>query len=278
MRKLAGVRWFLWLSCLGLIVVVAQAQETASPQAPSFEVASVKQNLSTDGLSIVWFGDPDRVRETNVTVASLMQFAYRLKEGELVGGPDWINSDKYDINAKISDVYVEQFRQHTDRASEEQRIDTLRLMMQRLLADRFALTVSKQTEELPVLALTVAKDGPRLLPASGRFGMSSAGEGLTMYGLGLDSLATELSRRLSRRVIDETRMNGKYDVSLSWRSDAVEPGPLDIATGAQGTVIRDPLDVRISRALEEQLGLKLESRRISLPVIHVENIKRPSEN
>lgn len=278
MRKLTGVRRFLWLSCLGSIVVAAQAQETPSPQAPSFEVASVRPNSSADGLSLVWFGDPDKVREINVTVVSLIQFAYSLKDGELLGGPGWINSDKYDVNAKIPDAYVEKFRQHADRAGEEQRIGTLRLMMRSLLADRFALVVSKQTKELPVFVLAVAKDGPRLPPASGRFGMSSASEGLTMYGLGVDSLVAELSKRLSRRVVDETGMHEKYDVSLSWKSDAVESGSLDGAAGAQGTVTREPLEVRISRALEGQLGLKLESRRIPLPVIQVENIRRPSEN
>lgn len=253
---------------LGCMAVCAQSQQTPSATSPSFEVASIKPNTAANAMSLVWFGDLNKVTETNVTVASLIKFSYNLKDGELIGGPGWINSDRYDINAKVPDSYVDEFGKARDRAGEQHRIDRLRLMVRNLLTDRFGLIVSNHTKDLPVFVLAVAKNGSKLSPAKGQFGMSSSGDELTAYGIEIESLADDLSKRLSRRVVDETGLQGKYDFVLSWKSDS----------SAETANLSDPLDMRVARALDEQLGLKLEVRKTSVPVVQVESIQRPSEN
>lgn len=95
--------------------------------------------------------------------------------------------------------------------------------------------------------------------------MSSSGDELNAYGVGADALVDELSKRLSRRVVDETGLRGKYDFILSWKSDSsAEP--------------IDPVETRIRRALDEQLGLKLDMRKAPVKVVQIESIQRPSEN
>lgn len=259
---------FLLLICWGCLAVCGQAQQTAVAASPSFEVATIKPNNQGNTLSLVWFGDLDKVTETNVTIASLITFAYDLKDGELMGGPGWINSDRYDINAKVSDSYVGEFRKASGRAGEQHRIDQLRLMVRNLLSDRFGLVVSNHTKDIQVFVLKVAKNGPKLSSATDRFGLSSSGDELAGYGLEIGSLAGELSKRLSRRVVDETGLQGKYDFVLSWKLDS----------SAETADHSDPMDVRIARALDEQLGLKLEVRKTSVPVVQVESIQKPSAN
>lgn len=263
-----AMKSFLLLIGLGCMAFCGQTQQTPSAASPSFEVASIKPNNQVNALSLVWFGDLNKVTETNVTVASLIKFAYNLKDGELIGGPGWINSDRYDINAKVPDSYVDEFRKARDRAGEQSRIDQLRLMVRNLLSDRFGLVVSNHTKDIPVFVLKVGKNGPKLSSATDRFGLSSFSDGLTGYGLEIESLAGELSKRLSRRVVDETGLQGKYDFVLSWKSGSL----------AEAADLSDPLDVRIARALDEQLGLKLEVRKTSIPIVQVESIQRPSEN
>jgi len=259
---------FVWAIASGGMAFCGQTQQIPSATSPSFEVATIKLNTAANAMSLVWFGDLNKVTETNVTVASLIKFSYNLKDGELIGGPGWINSDRYDVSAKVPDSYVDEFGKNRDHTGEQHRIDQLRLMVRNLLLDRFGLVVSNHTKDIPAFVLKVAKDGSKLSPATDRFGLSSSGDGLTGYGLEIGSLADDLSKRLSRRVFDETGLQGKYDFVLSWKSDS-SAGAADLS---------DPLDLRIARALEEQLGLKLEVRKTLVPVVQVESIQRPSEN
>lgn len=267
MHEVTSIRNLVQFVLAACIVVSARCQQPPSAEAPAFEVAAIKPTATGSTMSVVWFGDIDVVKETNVTVATIVSFAYNLKDGELKGGPAWIGSDRYDLFAKVPDSYVKEFQSDRSRAGEEHRIGQLRLMMRSLLADRFHLVVSSRTEAIPVFVLTVAKGGPKLQAATGRFGMSSAGTELAAYGVGISSFADELSKRLSRRVIDDTRLKDRYDIDLSWRMDP------SVYSGSP-----EPLDVLLARAVEEQLGLKLEVRKTPVLVLNVESVQRPSAN
>jgi uncharacterized protein (TIGR03435 family) len=146
----------------GLGLNSAQQARAQSPQAvaappPSFEVASIKPSRSGEnGVRLMM--SRDRFTTKNLATKELIEFAYDAKDDQLSGGPSWINSEKYDIDAKEEDSMVERLQKLPfDRQAEQ-----VRLMVQSLLADRFKLKVSHQTKELPIYELVVAKNGPSL--------------------------------------------------------------------------------------------------------------------
>lgn len=153
---LAGVMLIGFVSTLQ---TRAQSPQTATAPLPSFDVASIKPNHSGTNDSSTR-GAAGRYTAINHSIQSLIEFAYSVQGFQLLGGPSWINSDKYDVDAKVDDSRIEELQKLPRREQDEQ----LRLMLQSLLADRFKLKVSRATKELPVLALVIAKDGPKLKP------------------------------------------------------------------------------------------------------------------
>src|SRR5213083_2794819 len=134
---------------LGMAVVPAASQTSA--RKPAFEVASVKRNNS--GSRALTFGaSPGRFTAQNVMLRMLIKDAYDVQDFQVSGGPDWINSDRYDIEAKAQ-----------DRASSQQIEGP---MLQSLLEDRFKLVVHREMKELPVYEMTVAKGGAKLKSGS----------------------------------------------------------------------------------------------------------------
>jgi bla regulator protein BlaR1 len=241
---------------------------------PSFEVATVKPNRSANPMSLVWFGNPNRVTETNVTIKSLIKFAYNLTDQQLSGGPTWLDSERYDLEGKIQEAKADELQ----KLSGAGRVDQIRLMVQALLTERFNLKVSHQTKNLPVLVLAIAKDGPKLSPAQGRFGASTTNGVLTLYGATITSLKDELSKLLGVRVEDGTDIAGVYDMTLDWTSDKSNLTSEGAAQQPTDGTTADSLEVRIARALQEQVGLTLRSQRYPVPTILVEHIDKPTDN
>lgn len=173
-------------------------------------------------------------------------------------------------------------------------------MIQSLLADRFKLKVSHSTRELPVYALVVAKTGPKLHDAKpgdtypngikGPDGRPVGGAGMMRMrpgqligqGFSIASLAGLLSQQLGRTVMDQTGLKGNYDFTLQWTSDqrpvAMPAGPVGVSSGADGVPPSDSSGPSIFTALQEQLGLKLESTKGPVDIIVIDHIERPSEN
>ena len=155
-------------------------------------------------------------------------------------------------------------------------------MFQQLLAERFKLAVHWETRELPVYAMVVAKKGPRLDPTKeldGHSGTSSNNGELTARGVTLaqmaDVLTQELSRELGRVVIDKTGIQGRYDCALKWRPDTGEARRND---GTDGSVAPTDSGPSIFTAIQEQLGLKLESTKGPVQVLVIDRVEMPSEN
>lgn len=279
----------------------AQSEQTTTAPSPSFEVASIKSHPPGDNTSR--FGGPDASRfvATNDTVKSLIVFAYHVENFQVSGGPSWIADDKFDIDAKVEDSLAEQMR----KLPLLQQSDQMRLMVRSLLADRFKLSVSHVTKELPVFALVVAKGGPKLTEAAppdaqnnsnpedppanaGAQGRNmrpgqvnfSARDGqvsVAAKATPIRDLATMISRQLRRPVLDQTGLRGTYDWTLQWTAGAgLGGGPLALAPESGDAPNSSGLS--IFTALQEQLGLRLESAKGPVDTIVIDHIEQPSEN
>ena len=182
--------------------------------------------------------------------------------------------------------------------SEEKRVAATQHMMQMLLADRFKLKVHQETKELAIYALIVAKNGPKLHEAkpgdtypnglkgpdarSGAGMMFGGREGLTAQGVPIANLVRHLSLQLGRTVIDKTGLAGKYDFTLKWTPDEIRSsmfkGPESGPPGPASTAFSDSSGPSLFTALEEQLGLKLESQKGPVEIVVIDHVERPSEN
>ena len=254
-----------------------QAPAATSIQPPSFDVISVKPNktsLGVHGLIITEF-TADGFRGTNVPVHTLLLQAYGLHEGESFGEPAWANSEVFDIEAKVAGPDVAAFSKLDS--------DQLQAMLRQILAERFGLVAHRETRELPVYAMSVAKGGPKLkefvfdpaVPASARrgggvqmsMGMIAAHECTIPYFLSM------LSRQLGRTVVDRTGLTGNYDFTLRWSPDNGATTSSNDPAGTQADALPS-----IFSAVQEQLGLKLESTKAPASVLVVDHIERPSQN
>ena len=276
----------------------AQSQPASATPRPSFEAASVKPDKSAgDGVTIR-VEPGGRFVAHNVTLKLLMQEAYGVKEAQISGGPGWIDSEHYDIEAKPEDSAGEAMQ----KLGPDQRKEQLMLMMQSLIEDRFKLTLRHDTKELPVYALVVAKNGPKFhetttpLPAEPppqkpegaqgppvRMGIMMSDRGhLNVTGARLDMFANVLSRLLGRIVQDQTGLTGRYDFTLKWTPDESQGGMFKGAGGGPppepAPSSSDASGPSIFTALQEQLGLKLESKKGAVDTLVIEQVEKPSEN
>ena len=207
-------------------------------------------------------------------VSDLLVWAYGVKDVQVVGLPDWADSERYDVTAKVEDA--EAAREQS--LSHDARLDRMKLRVQDLLARRFGLKLHHATKELSVLALTVAKNGSKLteintdaLNAPERqVLMSSTKEGLkvlTLENAPLRFLTLMLSRQPEidgRMLVDDTGLAGNYNLQLRW-----DPQNLSAASSATS----EPSGgATLFAALQEQLGLKLESRKEAVDVVVIDHL------
>ena len=298
-----------------------EAQTANEGSLPTFEVASVKPNKS--GTRMIRISNtPGRFSAINVTPKMLIRFAYNIKDSQLLGGPSWLDSEYFDIDAKTDEPdqaagsgssLMAGAGPNTKALARGPNNDPMlmnerrRLMVQALLADRFKLTLDRQTKDLPIYELVLGKGGPKFkettlpprdptaAPPSGpppapgqgppRRGvmMGFARGQLNMNGGSMDQLANALSERVGRTVVDKTGLTGEYDLTLQWtpdendaltRSEAARaggPGPSDGPAS-------DPNGPTLFTALQEQLGLNLESSKGPVQTFTVTHIEKPSEN
>jgi len=268
----------------------------ASAPLPSFEVATVKPFKpqpappppppppSVDGATdirpkappaMIAPGKPggqttDRVR-TILPVQLLIAFAYNVPFGfermRVVGGPDWLASDQYEIQAKIDDTLFAAMQKMTPAQQREQ-VD---LMEQSLLADRFKLKVHFETREIPGYNLVIAKNGPRLTPAKegevSRLSLQNGASGTQMVATATTLDQWTHSPFLSGRpVVDTTGLTGAYDFTLTYG--------LNELTGRESSADAPSLFT----AIQDQLGLKMVPAKVPMEVIVIDHIEKPSEN
>ncbi len=233
---------------MNIAPVAVEAQTTASP-APRFEVASIKPGAPGVPGPNIYNPTRERFAVESITTKALIAYAYDVREFQISGGPGWLRSEEYTIVA----------RPEGDAGRER-----ILAMVQNLLAERFRLTVHHESKEMPVLELAIAKGGSKLQPSSGTAGPEvRGGRGrLIARNVTMEMLAAQLAGRvLVRPILDRTGLTGTFDVNLEWTPDEnPDAGP------------------SIFTALEEQLGLKLETRKGPVDVLVIDRVERPTEN
>lgn len=248
--------------------------QSANVMVPAFDVASVKQNKSDSGNS--WTNEPsDGYSARNVPLKQLIMNAYGIMlDSEVLGLPKWTDSARFDIDAKMDSKTITAIRDLPGEQQREQR----RLMLQTLLQDRFKLTVHHESKELPIFALVVAKNGFKLKEVGANIqseGAMSIGPGVfTSSGISISKACGYLSEIVQRPITDRTGITGKYNVVLHWDRDenygAAIPGNSAVQQGESGP--------SIFSALQEQLGLKLESTKGPVDTIVIDHVEMPSAN
>jgi uncharacterized protein (TIGR03435 family) len=235
----------------------------AAAQPPAFEVASIKPSDYQGGpLRVTARVEADGINFSNVTPRLCIQRAYGVKSYQLTG-PEWIDTDRYMIVAKAAGAVPE---------------ERILLMLQTLLAERFKLVVHHETKEMPVYALTVSRNGPKLKEATdqGATQIGPDGDEMVFERVSMAQLAGTVSRSLDRPVIDETGLKGLYNFRLAWVNDN-RPKPNGAIAATPDA--SDPAEApSVFAALQERLGLKLEPRKAGVDVILIDHIQRPSAN
>lgn len=261
------------------ICAIASAMWAAPPQLVSppaqFEVATIKRSVVDTNNSNINCGGIYFTAE-NVQLLTLIKFAYGLEAGsddQIVNAPAWIKSQRYDIHAKVNEDRAAQLK----RLTGSQGLLVTRTMVQQLLADRFKLTIHKETRRLHVDELIIVKSGDKLKPSTPNIqatantwsGLHNDGPGhiegrhanLEML-VGMLAAQPEIGNRL---LVDKTGLKGDYDFMLSW-------SPLTIS-GERS----DKSDLpSLSTALKEQLGLAIRGGSDPVEVLVIDDVKPPS--
>jgi len=242
----------------GLIALMIGPSLAQSDPAPSFDAASIKLHPGEyTSVTMDWSGP--RIRVVAYPLTGLVMTAYDVKFDRISGGPAWMLSDRFDIEALAAGKAT---------PSEAQR----RLLLQSLLAERFKLKVHREMKVMSVYALVVGRGGPKFKPSAPEavFSLSSGGSRaahMTVVAGSMQQLVEHLSNApgVDHPVIDKTGLAGKYDYELKW----------NLQYDASASDLEIP---SIFAAVQEQLGLKLEPRKASIEVLVVDHAERPSPN
>jgi uncharacterized protein (TIGR03435 family) len=258
-------------SGLFMQTVFAQAPSTAMP--PKFEVVVIRL-APPDATNWRIEFNPGTMRIQNRSIRDLIEFAYDLKsDRQLLDAPSWLTSQRFDIEGKED----EELGKTLETCPLEQRKQLMRQLVRSVLEERFKLQVTEKTAEVPVLALVVAKGGAKVevtKSADGKTfrGLVGPAGKIDARGASMQLLADRLARTQEaggRIVVDKTEMAGDYSWSLRWTPDAGLSGnPSDEGEAAP----------TLFTALQEQLGLKLESRKSEVPAVFIVHVEKPTEN
>jgi uncharacterized protein (TIGR03435 family) len=293
-RAITAASWI----ALSILTLRGQAKMDLA----GFEVASVKRAAPADdrmtkmrammGPLAEQFGfsggpgtkDPGRIRYSGVSLKMLLVRAYHVRPYQ-ISGPEWLDTERYDIEAKLPPG--------TDG-------DLLRAMLQKLLTERFQISLHRDMKELPVYRLTVAKNGPKLKaaektpenmdPAAARAALqartaalmaAAKNDGTPWQSMWMGSatvaeFARNLESRLDRPVKDLTGLDGSYSFSLRWAPDSASPLPVGMPMGGEGgpAGVAVPSGPSIFTAVQEQLGLKLEAARESIEFLVIDKVEK----
>jgi uncharacterized protein (TIGR03435 family) len=240
-----------------LAVILLPLASSVYGQPPQhFEVASIRLSQEAPGAgTAVDLYEGGRIKIVNEPVKLLIRQAFRVQDSQISGGPGWLDSDRYDLEAKTG-------------SPGKLRTDEIGPLMQNLLAERFNLKFHHEKREMNVLALVVAKSGPKFKSkADGETtGMdTSGGSGeshMTATATTMELLAGYVGNRMNRIVVDQTGLSDSYDFKLDWARDGASDSRLPSLTTALG----------------EQLGLGLQSRKAPVEVLVIDSLERPSAN
>jgi len=221
---------------------------------------------------------PSDMLSLHVTSNMLIAMAYNLPlptEGRVLGGPDWMKTDSYDIQAKIADALFQAMQKMPPDQSRQQR----QFMEQSLLADRFKLKVHFETRDMPVYALVVAKGGPKLTPSKDGEPESifvtggAEGSELKATAAKLDNLARLLQMQpdtAGRMLVNQTGLTGTYNFTLKWSRDQ--------SAGSDSGLPATSESPSFFTALQEQVGLRMVPTKAPMEVVVIDHIEHPTEN
>jgi uncharacterized protein (TIGR03435 family) len=239
-----------------------QATSPVPPMAadahPSFEVATVKPADPNETGNFIVGGH--RLVIENQTVNDLISFAYAVHRKQIVDGPAWLDTERFDIDGQADLPGVANFHQVQE-------------MLQKLLVDRFSLKLHREKRDLSIYAIKVTKEGPKLArSAENSYGLptqSGHGHGSQQQrkftNNSMSDFALGMQVYMDRPVVDETNLPGRYDFILKWTPDNVLTNEPDAPPG-------------LFTAIQEQLGLKLEATKGPTDVLVIDQIQRPSAN
>jgi uncharacterized protein (TIGR03435 family) len=267
-------------------ILLASPIYAQSAQAPlTFEVASIKPSASDLRGATFQIQPGGGLKVAGATLRSLLTFAYDVRDFQVSGGPGWIDSDRFDILARVErSSAAENAPAYPRQMSDEQRRTGFQQMRERvkaLLAERFQLTIHRESKEQTIYALVVGKNGSKLQETKGDAGpMLRRGRGqITGQGIEMQMLASSLANQVGRPIVDRTGLKGRYDIKLEWTPDpGQDPGPLGAPPGVEPPPPPDPNGPSLFAALQEQLGLRLESQKGPAEMLVIDRVERPSEN
>lgn len=260
------MRRFWRFAVLSTLAAIATGQTGGGPQFDAVLIKPSAPDARGGGFNL----SPGHLNAKNQTLRDLVEFAWDVKDYQVSGEPSWAESAHYEVLAT--------FPASTSKADRAR-------MMQAMLADRFGLVVRQDSKEVSGYAIVTGKSGPKLhSPGNEEPGMmmgrsrATGQRTLTATGQTMANLASILSDIMGRPVEDRTGVAGKFDFSMAWTPDAVDGG-----TGATGGKALPPPDNNepgptIFTALQETLGLKLESAKVTVPVVVIEKTEKPSAN
>ena len=243
---------------------------------PQFDVVAIKRSRPGDNNFKIAF-TPSGFHAENAPIVALLRLAcsmFNSLDDSFTGLPDWTKAERYDIDAKVAYEDLDAFHKLN-----KERI----VMLHRVFEERFNLKTHQEDREQKVYILTVAKGGSRLSvaktedastnPVTGKTAKKAAPVRFTLGHLvapasTMEQFQTLLGQLVGRPVVNRTGLPGEYDIELTWTPEAASP---------DGAAV-DPAGLTIFTALQEQLGLKLESGKDALPTLVVDHIERPTEN
>jgi uncharacterized protein (TIGR03435 family) len=281
----------VYKSVLAAFFVVLFSAPFLRAEPLGFEVASVKANKSTErgpiGMQVLPSG---RLVISNLPLQIIVAMAYNLpfQSNRLSGGPDWIRSERFDIEATPAAGAI------PAGVSSTVRQDMIRSMLQTLLAERFKMTVRRETKEQPVYAVVVGKNGPKLekskmeekdcQASTAQWGngatchsvMGGQGRGLHGEALDIADFALYVSNWTDRPVVDKTGLRGLFNIQTDgWLPMRTGPAPAPDAKGEDGKLLVDQPTIF---EIFERLGLKLEQQKAPVDMFVIEHAERLTEN
>jgi uncharacterized protein (TIGR03435 family) len=283
--RFAAVGWVRGLILAGVVPISIAAGQTVSPatnaakpaadaggahiatqSAPEFEVATIKPSDPARCCDRTFNEYGRRLQSLNTNLKWMIQWAYSVQPNQIVGGPAWVDVDRYDVAGELDGTAVPANLQW-------------RAAVQKLLADRFQLQFHHETREMPAYALVVAKGGSKLvkddddtMPEATGFGGSP---GHTMNGFGRNVTISQFFGELQRLatdlpIVDRTGLTGTFKIQLSFTREDLQSVGM--------TVLPDNAAPNIFDALQQQLGLKLEKVKAQVDVLVIDHAEPPSAN
>jgi uncharacterized protein (TIGR03435 family) len=296
--RMATARSFITIAGLVLVHCGSGFLRAQTPSGtvdkPKFEVASVRENTADDGKIMIGIQPGGRFNAVNVPLWDLIRQAYGLQRSQIIDAPDWTETARFDIIAKAEgDI---------PRMTPGAPAGALNFMLQDLLEERFKLRAHRETREMPIYALTAARPdrklgaglrastadcaamrgrggrgmaaGPQLQGERPACGMRMAPNQILAGGVSMAQLSQVLSQLSQRSVVDRTGLEGNFDIDLTFTPERLPQGAPP--PGAPPLPAIDPNGPSLFTAVQEQLGLKLESDRAPVEVLVIDHVERPT--